>query len=38
MPLLVLYRTVTVGADGSPRFHADVYGWDARLGRALAGN
>jgi murein L,D-transpeptidase YcbB/YkuD len=36
MPLWVVYRTAFVGPDGQLQFRADVYGWDAKLIRALA--
>jgi len=35
VPVLILYSTVNVDADGRPRFLPDVYGLDAKLARAL---
>jgi murein L,D-transpeptidase YcbB/YkuD len=35
IPVLIFYATVNVGADGRPRFLADVYGHDARLDAVL---
>jgi murein L,D-transpeptidase YcbB/YkuD len=37
VPLYVVHRTVVVGDDGWAVFGNDVYGWDAKLTRALAG-
>jgi murein L,D-transpeptidase YcbB/YkuD len=37
VPLFVIHSTVFVGADGQLNFLPDVYGWDRKLGRALAG-
>jgi murein L,D-transpeptidase YcbB/YkuD len=31
VPVLMLYHTVTVDADGSVHFHKDLYGQDAAL-------
>jgi murein L,D-transpeptidase YcbB/YkuD len=35
--LYVVHTTVFVGDDGQANFLPDVYGWDAKLARALAG-
>lgn len=38
VPLYVVYWTAIADAAGRVRFQPDVYGWDARLTRALAAN
>lgn len=37
IPLVVVHWTVRVDPDGQVGFLDDVYGWDARLARALSG-
>lgn len=36
LPLLVIYRTASVDAEGWATFRPDPYGWDAKLMAALA--
>ena len=38
LPLIVTYRTVIGGHDGTVSFRPDVYGWDEKLMAALAGH
>lgn len=35
LPVIVVYRTVSVAPDGRVLFHRDPYGWDAKLAAAL---
>ena len=35
LPVIVVYRTVSVAPDGRVQFHRDPYGWDAKLAAAL---
>lgn len=37
IPLFVVHRTVGFDANGEVIFRSDVYGWDAKLTKALAG-
>jgi murein L,D-transpeptidase YcbB/YkuD len=37
IPLYVVHTTVFVGEDGQANFLPDIYGWDEKLARALAG-
>jgi murein L,D-transpeptidase YcbB/YkuD len=37
MPILILYLTASLSADGAARFNPDIYGRDAQLLAALDG-
>jgi murein L,D-transpeptidase YcbB/YkuD len=38
LPVLIVYTTVAAPEDGGIHFYRDIYGYDAELSQALAGN